>query len=267
MNNTKVKTIVKTIVKTNSIALITFTIIGMVSLLNTQGHSQTSQTGVGSQSPQGSNQTPRAALPQEVELANLDIPEINAKILVPTSWNIWTILEARAAVEKIKYPSQEAKNLALEGAQRTGSDNIRISRHLEPYDGINPTLTIAWSPISSAEINKVPKEAQSEVCARTLKNTILPKLTEFSKSIKVIEQPTPIDNKGSGAWVTIAEVVNLKNNPSKDLEVINRIYLLLSPRHFILVTVTFSNKDDKEAETNKQILGEIMKSFSLLNPQ
>ncbi len=205
--------------------------------------------------------------PLEIELANLDIPEINASIKIPTSWSIWTILEAKAAVEKIEYPSKEAKAIALEGAQRNGADNLRVSRYIEPYNGINPTLTIAWSPIGNADIKKVPREARSEVCARTLKNTILPKLTEFSKSIEIVEQPTQIDNKGSGAWLTIKETVNLKNNPNKDLEVLTRIYLLLSENHFILVTATFSNKDDKDANTNKQVLGEIMKSFSFTSPQ
>jgi hypothetical protein len=202
-----------------------------------------------------------------LEMATMDIPEIGAKLNIPTSWSIWTTLEAKAAVEKVKYPTEEAKQMALKGAEKTGSENFRASRYIEPYNGINPTLTIAWSNIDpSLNIGRVPKSARSEVCSRTLKNDIIPNLTQFSKEIEVLEPPTPIDNKGTGAWVTIKETVNHNISPDKDLEVITRIYLLMSDSHFVLVTASFSNKDDKEAGINKEILGTIMKSLSIGNP-
>jgi len=200
--------------------------------------------------------------PLEIEMATLALPEIGGSIQIPTSWSIWTITEARAAVEKTLYPSQDAKAIALQAAGNTGSNNVRVSRYIEPYQGINPTLTIAWTPLGNADISKVPVKAQSEVCARMLKNTIIPQLTKFSKDIQIVEEPTPIDAKGTGAWVTIKESITLTQAPEKPLELLTRIYLLLSPKNFVLVTVSFSNKDDKEAGINKEILGTIMKSLS-----
>jgi hypothetical protein len=208
----------------------------------------------------GKAQTPELT----VEMSNLDIPEIGASISIPSAWSIWTITEARAAVEKIKYPTEEVKEIAMQAASKTGSNNLRVSKHIEPYNGINPTLTIAWTPIDpSLNIGKVPKEARSEVCARTLKNTILPELTKFSNEIEVVEEATPIDDKGTGAWLTIKESVTHKSEPNNPLEVLTRIYLLMSENNFVLVTATFSNENNKDANQNKEILGAIMRSFTL----
>lgn len=205
-----------------------------------------------------------------VEMLPFDIPEIGASMNVPTSWSIVTFFDAKAAVEKTNYINQEAKDLALTAAQSIGSQSFKIAKNREPYHGPNYSLAIAWTPTknTSQEANApVPQSARSEVSSRLLKNQIIPKIQSMSRDFSIVEDPTPIDASGSGAWMTYNERI-IKENKESSIESIitTRLYLLIKDDHFIIISISFPKSDDpKLAAINKDILGEMLKSFQIQN--
>jgi hypothetical protein len=204
-----------------------------------------------------------------IELQRVEIPEIQGAINVPTSWSIVTFFEAKEAVKTIDFLNQEAQELALQAAQNIGSTSFKVSKESEPYNGLNYSLTVAWSPVDVSQVGNVPLEARSEVSKRVIENQMIPKIKSLSRDFSIIEAPTQIDSKGSGAWVTYKERV-IKRDPSDDSQLegnlITRLYLLTKPNYFIIVTLSFPEYDDpKTSKVNKDILGEMLKSFQVQN--
>jgi hypothetical protein len=201
-----------------------------------------------------------------VEMHRIELPEIAGSVNVPSNWSIVTFFEAKQAVENTVFVSEEAKNVALQAAQSIGSQSFKTTKEVEPYAGLNYSFSIAWSPLSES-VNSVPLEARSEVSKRMIDNQLLPKIKSLSRDLTILEQPTPIDNKGSGAWVTYKEKV-IKKDKTEDAEIegflITRLYLLIKSNYFIIVTLSFPEYDDqKVANVNKDILGEMLKSFQI----
>jgi hypothetical protein len=98
---------------------------------------------------------------------------------------------------------------------------------------------------------------------------MIPRIKSLSKDFSIIEAPTQIDSKGSGAWVTYKEKV-IKNDPTDNTQLegtlVTRLYLLTKPNYFIIVTLSFPEYDDpKTSKVNKDILGEMLKSFQVQN--
>jgi hypothetical protein len=214
-------------------------------------------------------QPPTDIAPVSIEMHRLDIPEINGAINVPGSWSIVTFSEAKLSVENTEYISQEAKDIALKAAETVGSQSLKIAKEVEPYKGLNYSISIAWSPITNPnQVDSVPVEARSEVSARLIEKQMLPKIQSLTRDFKLVEGPTQIDAKGSGAWVTYEEtVIKKETNPNTELEgtLVTRLYLLTKPDNFIIVSLSFPKTDaPKDAKINKDILGEMLKSFEVL---
>lgn len=205
-----------------------------------------------------------------VEMHKMDIPEIGGSINMPSSWSIVTPTDAKLGTENTVYLNEEAKDLAAKTAENIGRQSFKIAKDKEPSKGLNYTLTIAWSPITDpTQVNSVPLEARSEVSSRMLTKKFIPKIKELSRDFSIIEGPTQIDTKGSGSWVTYQEkLIKTEGESGIELEgtLVTRLYLLTKPNYFIIVTLSFPEKDNpKTAKINKDILGEMLKSFQIQN--
>jgi hypothetical protein len=252
MNKKTIKSKYPTCCSVPAALLLAATMIGLLG-----NHSQ-----VRSQSPASNNP------PISVEMHRVEIPEIGGSINVPASWSIVTFFEAKEATKSIKYVNQEAQEIALKAAESIGSQSFKVAKNVEPYKGLNYSLTVAWSPITDeSKVNNVPIEARSEVSKRLIEKQIIPKVKSLSRDFSIIEQPTQIDAQGSGAWVTYKERV-IKLDPSDNSELENslttRLYLLLKGNYFVIVTLSFPETDDpNSSKLNKDILGEMLKSFEI----
>jgi hypothetical protein len=196
----------------------------------------------------------------------VEIPEIGGSVNVPSSWSIVTFFEAKQSVEKTQYINQEAKELALASAQSIGAQSFKVAKYVEPYFGLNYSLSIAWSPISNlSEFNNIPLEARSGIAAKVLDSQILPKIKSLSRDFQVVEAPTPIDATGSGAWVTYKEKVTKESqDASLDATLTTRLYLLPKQNYFVLVTLSFPETDEQTtSKISKDILGEMLRSFQI----
>lgn len=204
-----------------------------------------------------------------IELQRVEIPEIQGSINVPTSWSIVTFFEAKESVKNVEFLNEEAQEIAMQAAQNIGSTSFKVAKESEPYNGLNYSLTVAWSPVDASQLGNVPLEARSEVSKRVIENQMIPKIKSLSRDFSIMEVPTQIDSKGSGAWVTYKEKV-IKKDSSDDSQLegnlITRLYLLTKPNYFVIVTLSFPEYDDpKRAKVNKDILGEMLKSFQVQN--
>lgn len=211
-----------------------------------------------------------SSTPVTVEMHKLDIPEIKGAINVPSTWSIVTFFEALEAAKNTVYVNQEAQEIALQAAEGIGSHSFKVSKNIEPYNGLNYALTIAWSPITNpSEVNSIPIEARSEVSKRMIEKQMLPKIKSLSRDFSIIEEPTQIDNKGSGAWITYKEkVIKKGGRNTSELEgfLITRLYLLEKPNYFVIITLSFPENDDSNSsKIDKDILGEMLTSFQIQN--
>jgi hypothetical protein len=194
------------------------------------------------------NQSSRLASPNNngIELTKVDLPAIGGSIEAPVAW---------------VHTSQEVSG--HEVGQTWGPD-LRSSKR-------GARFSIAWEPYPTG-FTQAPANKGSQLAAITLKNIILKKLEKYAetqrKEIQIKEEPTAIDNIGTGAWMTIKEISPSNNNDPKSE--INRIYLLLGRSHFIIVSIVLPQNDNPSnshtPNKSQSILKRMLESLEYLTP-
>jgi hypothetical protein len=186
------------------------------------------------------NQSSRLASPNNngIELTKVDLPAIGGSIEAPVAWI---------------HTSQEVSG--HEVGQTWGPDLASSKR--------GARFSIAWEPYPTG-FTQAPANKGSQLAASTLKNIVLKKLEKYAetqrKEIQIKEEPTAIDNVGTGAWMTIKEISPSNNNDP--ISEINRIYLLLGRSHFIIVSIVLpQNNNPNNPNKSHSILKRMLESL------
>lgn len=179
---------------------------------------------------------------------------LGGHVKIPTTWVVYSKDDLIASLNKIDFPTPEAKNYTLRRAKTLGRKIFCIKRYQEPYAGCNPSFLLMWE-IPTKKIKDRSSENLGRLATDKLIKEVLPTLQEHSRDYELIENPRRVQETPM-AYATIKSMEKYIDGTWADI--FTRIYVMIQGDY--VITIYLQIEDIEEAK-NKEELWEIFQSL------